>query len=166
LGKTTLNNIERQGGVIDDMYDKQGQLHCIINFTFCILKFNSERIYYNLGTAEKKTEKLNRGMLFTICWEPLVNIIKTKILRIQKKTKQRIKKNKRTKKPEMKKSKAEIESGMDAMMNIAAEMNKNLKEQNSTMRRVNVKTTKNQEKTENVQKKIDANLAGEHDGIL
>ena len=66
----------------------------------------------------------------------------------------------------MKKSKAEIESGMDAMMNIAAEMNKNLKEQNSTMRRVNVKTTKNQEKTENVQKKIDANLAGQHDGIL
>ena len=60
LGKKTLNKINRQGREIDDM------------------DYAQDRIYYKLGQAGRHADDLNKGMWFSLCWEPLVNVIKSK----------------------------------------------------------------------------------------
>merc|ERR1711917_47948 len=64
LGKKTLNKINRQGREIDDM------------------DYAQDRIYYKLGQAGRHADDLNKGMWFSLCWEPLVNVIKSKKLQL------------------------------------------------------------------------------------
>ena len=59
LGKKTLNKINRQGREIDEM------------------DYAQDRIYYKLGQAGRHADDLNRGMWYSLCWEPLVNVIKS-----------------------------------------------------------------------------------------
>ena len=57
-GQATRRKIKQQGQDIDAMYEQQ------------------DRVYYQLGKSKQKADNLNRGMWFTVCWEPIVNTFK------------------------------------------------------------------------------------------
>ena len=54
-----MRKIRQQGQEIDAVYEQQ------------------DRVYYQLGKKKQTADNLNRGMWFTVCWEPIVNVVKS-----------------------------------------------------------------------------------------